>query len=159
MEYGPRALGCRSILADPRKEEMKYILNAKVKHREPFRPFAPSVLREDRDVYFENAYESPFMLLVFKVKKEMRNVIPAVTHVDNTARVQTVDRKKNERFWKLIHEFKRITGVGVVLNTSFNVKGEPIVCTPEDAYNCFKKTDMDYLVMNQFLIDKARINC
>lgn len=157
MEFGPRALGQRNILADPRIKEMKDILNKKVKHRESFRPFAPSVLKEDRDIYFENATDSPFMLLTFPVKKEARAIIPAVTHVDNSARVQTVDREACPKYWELINNFKKITGVGVLLDTSFNVKGEPIVCSPEDAYNCYLKTGLDCLVLENFLLVKGQI--
>lgn len=157
MEFGPRALGQRSILADPRIKEMKDILNKKVKHRESFRPFAPSVLKEDKDIYFGNATDSPFMLLTFPVKDEAGDIIPAVTHVDNSARVQTVDRKACPKYWELINNFKKTTGVGVLLDTSFNVKGEPIVCSPEDAYNCYLKTELDCLVMENFLLVKDQI--
>ena len=154
MEFGPRALGNRSILADPRQAEMKDIINEKVKHREGFRPFAPSCLEEDKDVYFEAAAVSPFMLLVFYVKPDKRSVIPAITHVDGTARVQTVNQNQNKRYWNLINEFKKLSGVGVVLNTSFNVRGEPIVCTAEEAYNCFLITEMDCFVAGKCLVQK-----
>jgi|TARA_Y100000294_G_C8563649_1_gene340001 carbamoyltransferase len=154
MEFGPRALGGRSILADPRRAEMKDILNKRVKHRESFRPFAPSVLKEDAKLYFENASNSPFMLLTFPVKKEMRDVIPAITHVDGSARVQTVDKKALPRYWELINNFKKITGIGVILNTSFNIRGEPIVCSLEDAYNCYINTGIDYLVLENFILTK-----
>lgn len=158
MEFGPRALGQRSILADPRIKEMKDILNKKVKHRESFRPFAPSVLNEDKDIYFERAVDSPFMLLTFPVKKEARTIIPAVTHVDNSARVQTVDKTICQKYWELIDNFKKITGVGVLLDTSFNIKGEPIVCSSEDAYKCYLKTGLDCLVLENFLLVKDHIN-
>jgi len=157
MEFGPRALGNRSILADPRIKEMKDILNKKVKHRESFRPFAPSVLKEDKDIYFERITDSPFMLLTFLVRYEARQVIPAVTHVDNSARVQTVDRDVCPEYWELINNFKKITGVGVLLDTSFNVKGEPIVCSPSDAYKCYLKTGIDCLVLENFLLVKDHI--
>ena len=157
MEFGPRALGNRSILADPRKAEMKDRLNKRVKHREPFRPFAPSVLYEDKDLFFEEATSSPFMLIVFKVKKDKQKIIPAVTHVDGTARVQTVEKNINPKYWKLINEFKKISGIGVILNTSFNVRGEPVVCGIEDALNCFYKTEIDYLVAGKYLVSKNSV--
>ena len=156
MEFGPRALGNRSILADPRQAEMKDIINAKVKHREGFRPFAPSCLEEDKDIYFKDAVASPFMLIVFDVKEDKKSVIPAITHVDGTARVQTVNQDQNRRYWKLINEFKKLSGVGVVLNTSFNVRGEPIVCTVEEAYNCFLRTGMDCFVAGKCLVEKEK---
>ncbi len=151
MEFGPRALGNRSILADPRRPEMKDLINSKVKYRESFRPFAPSILEEDTGIYFENTYPSPFMLLVYKVKEDKRETIPAVTHVDNTGRLQTVSKKVNPIYWNLINEFKKLTGISVILNTSFNIKGEPIVCTPQDAINTFLKTGIDYLAIGNFL--------
>jgi len=154
MEFGPRALGGRSILADPRVAEMKDILNKRVKHRESFRPFAPSVLKEDAGLYFENAVDSPFMLLTFQVKEKMKNVIPAITHVDDSARVQTVERDVLPKYWELINNFKKMTGVGVILNTSFNIRGEPIVSSPEDAYNCYVNTGLDCLVLENFLLMK-----
>lgn len=154
MEFGPRALGARSILADARRKDMKDIVNKRVKHREPFRPFAPSVLKEDAHLYFENVVDSPFMLLTFQVKENMRDVIPAITHVDNSARVQTVDKEVCPKYWDLINNFKQITGVGVVLDTSFNVRGEPMVCSPEDAYCCYIKTELDCLVLENFLLRK-----
>lgn len=155
MEFGPRALGNRSILADPRREEMKDILNERVKHRENFRPFAPSVLKERAAEYFDtNGHEAPFMVLVFPVHTAKRGEIPAVTHVDGTARIQTVDKEVNPRYWKLIHEFEKISGVPVVINTSFNVRGEPIVCSPEDAIKCFLGTGIDYLALGNFLVSK-----
>ncbi|MGQ9628975.1 MAG: carbamoyltransferase family protein [bacterium] len=155
-ELGPRALGNRSILADPRRAEMKDILNEKVKHREPFRPFAPSVLEDKCGEYFENDYPSPYMLLVYKVRPEKRSVIPAVTHVDGTGRVQTVNEKQNPKYWRLIKAFEEITGVPIILNTSFNVKGEPIVNSPQDAINCFKSTQMDLLVLGDYLVEKVK---
>jgi carbamoyltransferase len=156
MEYGPRALGCRSILANPMNPEMKKIVNSKIKFREFFRPFAPAVLREHADEYFEmNGQDSPFMLLVPPVRAEKRAVIPAVTHADGTGRVQTVTREANEMFYELIRQFGVLTGVPVLLNTSFNVRGEPIVCTPQDAVNCFLKTGLDYLVMGHILVAKT----
>jgi len=154
MEFGPRALGGRSILADPRRDEMKDILNSRVKHREGFRPFAPSVLKEDASLYFENSAESPFMLFTFQVKEGMKKVIPAITHVDGSARVQTVDKNLIPKYWELINNFKKITGIGVLVNTSFNIKGEPIVCSPEDAYNCYINTGIDCLVLENFLLTK-----
>lgn len=153
MEAGPRALGNRSILADPRRKEMKSILNMRVKHRESFRPFAPSVLEERYQEYFELKTVSPFMLFIAKVREEKRNEIPAVVHVDGTARVQTVSRLANPKFWEVIHNFERITGVPVVLNTSFN-ENEPIVCTPENAIECFLRTEMDTLCIGDFILEK-----
>ena len=152
MEWGPRALGNRSILADPRREDMKDILNEKIKHRESFRPFAPSILEEYVSEYFDIDRPSPYMLMVAKVKKP--NDIPAVTHVDGTGRLQTVSKESNPLYYDLITQFYQITGVPVVINTSMNVKGEPIVNTPEHAYNMLKKTDMDYLVMGNCLVRK-----
>lgn len=153
MEWGPRALGNRSILADPRRMEMKEILNARIKRREPFRPFAPSILVEAVGEYFEKSYPDPFMLKVYPIKKEKRSVIPAVTHVDGSGRLQTVDRVANPRYWRLIKAFESITGVPVVLNTSFN-ENEPIVCTPTEAVDCFLRTKMDLLVLGNFLIER-----
>ena len=147
MEWGPRALGNRSILADPRRVEMKDVINSKVKFREPYRPFAPSVLEEDVEDYFHFSGVSPYMTFVCRVREEKKDEIPAVTHVDGTARIQTVSRTHNPRYWSLLNEFKTVTGVPIVLNTSFNVNGEPIVCTPEDAVRCFLNTDIDYLVL------------
>lgn len=151
-EYGPRALGNRSILADSRKAEMRDLVNEKVKHREKYRPFAPSVLEEDAKKYFDLDQESPYMLLVAKVKKP--KLIPSISHVDNTARVQTVNPNQNRKFYGLIKEFKKITGVGCILNTSFNDAGEPIVETPLDALITFFGTEMDSLVLNNFIIEK-----
>jgi carbamoyltransferase len=175
MEFGPRALGNRSILADARNPEMQKKLNLKIKYREGFRPFAPSVLSEDVNDYFDIDTISPYMLLVAPVVEKRRTKlptnfkeltlweklyhsrsdIPAVTHLDFSARVQTVHRETNNRYWKLLQAFKKKTGVGVLVNTSFNVRGEPIVCTPHDAYRCFMSTDMDYLVINNFIYKKT----
>ena len=152
MEWGPRALGCRSILADPRKSEMKDILNKKIKHRESFRPFAPSILEEYVSEYFEIDRISPYMIMVVPVKKPSE--IPAVTHVDGTSRLQTVNHKANSLYYDLINEFYKITGIPVIINTSMNVMGEPIVNTPEQAYQMIVKTDMDYLVMGNYLVKK-----
>jgi carbamoyltransferase len=174
MEYGPRALGNRSILGDARIPEMQKKLNLKIKYREGFRPFAPSVLMEDMQEYFDLDRESPYMLLVAPVQEKrqnplppgyddlplferlyhLRSDIPAITHVDYSARIQSVHQDTNPRYWRLIEEFKKQTGYGVIVNTSFNVRGEPIVCTPEDAYRCFMRTEMDYLVMGDYLFDK-----
>ena len=152
MEWGPRALGNRSILADPRREDMKDILNAKIKHRESFRPFAPSILEEYASEYFEIDVPSPYMLMVAPVKKPKE--IPAVTHVDGTGRLQTVSKNTNSLYYDLISEFKKITGVPVIINTSMNVMGEPIVNTPEQAYQMIVKTDMDCIVMGNNLVKK-----
>ncbi len=174
MEFGPRALGNRSILGDPRSEEMQTKMNLKIKYRESFRPFAPAVLREDVSEYFELDTDSPYMLLVAPVKESRRiamsdeqkklfgiqklkiprSDIPAVTHVDYSARVETVSADQNERFYSLIKAFKEKTGCSVLVNTSCNVRGEPIVCTPEDAYRCFMRTEMDVLVINNFVLIK-----
>jgi len=156
VEWGPRALGNRSILADPRNAKMKDILNEKIKHRESFRPFAPSILEEYSSEYFELDIPSPYMLLVAKVKKPDK--IPAVTHVDGTGRLQTVSRKANPLYYDLINEFYKLTGVPVIVNTSMNVKGEPIVNTPSQGYAMLRKTEMDYLVMGNFLISKGDLN-
>jgi len=174
MEFGPRALGNRSILGDARNREMQKKLNLKIKFRESFRPFAPSVLSEDCRNYFNLNAISPYMLLVESVNEDMlqklpenyfhlpimerlyidRSKIPAVTHIDMSARIQTVHKETNERYWELINAFKATTGMGLIVNTSFNVRGEPIVCSPEDAYRCFMRTEMDYLVINDFLFEK-----
>ena len=154
LEYGPRALGNRSVLADPRRAKMKDILNEKIKHRENFRPFAPSILEKACGDYFDYTHPAPFMLLVYNVLPEKRDIIPAVTHVDGTGRVQTVSRDANPLYYKLIEEFEKITSVPVILNTSFNDKGEPIVCTPNDALHFFLKTQMDALAMGPFLVEK-----
>ncbi len=153
MEWGPRALGNRSIVVDPRKAEMKDILNARIKHREAFRPFAPSILEEKTSEYFEKTYPSPFMLFAYKVRPEKMHIIPAPCHVDGTGRLQTVSKETNPRYWNLIKEFENITGVPVVLNTSFN-ENEPIVNTPKEAIDCFLRTKMDILVLEDFLITR-----
>ncbi len=178
MEFGPRALGARSILGDPRSPNMQKTLNIKVKYRESFRPFAPSILREDLEEWFDMNTNSPYMLLVSKVNdkkcmqmtEEQKNLfgidklnvkrseIPAVTHVDYSARVQTVHKKTNLKYYNLIKRFKEITGCPVLVNTSFNVRGEPIVNTPEDAFNCFMGTELDVLVIEDFYIDKKKQN-
>ena len=154
MEFGPRALGCRSILANPCNADMKDVLNSRVKFREDFRPFAPAVLKERAQEYFEIDFDSPYMLFATQVKPGMGQKIPAITHVDNSARVQTVDKRHNPRFYRLVEAFSKISGVPVVINTSFNIRGEPIVCTPEDALNCFMNTGIDFLVMGDFLVEK-----
>lgn len=174
MEFGPRALGGRSIVGDARSPKMQSVMNLKIKYRESFRPFAPSCLREDVSEYFELEKESPYMLLVAQVRadrcigredadklsireriNQVRSDIPAITHVDYSARVQTVTRETNPRYYDLIKAFKDLTGYGVIINTSFNVRGEPIVCTPEDAYRCFMRTEMDYLVLGDCLLAKT----
>jgi carbamoyltransferase len=174
MEWGPRALGNRSILADPRNPEMQKRLNLRIKFRESFRPFGPSVLAEDVREYFDIETNSPYMLLVAPVANRHRNAIspseqtelfdrlyqlrsdvPAITHIDFSARIQTVHKETNERYWQLIQAFKQLAGYGLVVNTSFNVRGEPIVCSPRDAYQCFMRTDMDWLVINNCLFDKS----
>jgi carbamoyltransferase len=154
MEFGPRALGARSLLADPRNPKMKDIINAKVKFREAFRPFAPAVLKERAHEYFEmpEGMDAPFMLLVPKVRQGKREIIPAVTHEDGTGRVQTVTEEDNGRYYRLIRRFGELTGVPVVINTSFNVRGEPIVCTPQDAYNTFVHTGIDVLVIGKYIV-------
>jgi carbamoyltransferase len=176
MEFGPRALGGRSILGDPRNEEMQKKLNVKIKYRESFRPFAPSVLAEECQTYFEHDSISPYMLLVQPVRKErrkdlpqgynsfslkdklyyLRSDMPAITHIDFSARIQTVHKETNPMYYQLIQEFKKLTGYGVIVNTSFNVRGEPIICTPEDAYRCFMRTEMDFLVVGNFVFDKKK---
>ncbi len=174
MEFGPRALGARSIIGDARSSKMQSVMNLKIKYRESFRPFAPTVLEEEVSDYFEIDRKSPYMLLVAPVRKDIRremeaterklfgidklnvvrSTIPAVTHVDYSARVQTVNRQDNPRYHDLIEKFREKTGCPVIINTSFNVRGEPIVCSPEDAYTCFMRTQMDYLVLENFLLDK-----
>jgi carbamoyltransferase len=174
MEFGPRALGNRSIIGDPRNPDMQKRLNLKIKFREGFRPFAPSVLEEDVSDYFELDRPSPYMLLVTPVRKDrqqplppdygdlpmyerlyvVRSDLPAVTHVDYSARIQTVSRATNPRYWELLDSFKQLTGCSVLVNTSFNVRGEPIVCTPDEAYRCFMRTEMDFLVMGDYVLDK-----
>lgn len=153
-ECGPRALGNRSILADPRNCEMKDHLNSKVKFREMFRPFAPAVLWENQLEYFDLDIPSPYMLMVSNILENKQHLIPAVTHVDGTGRLQTVINELNPRFYKLILEFKKITGIPIVLNTSFNIKGEPIVETPKDAIKCFINTDIDELFIENYYIRK-----
>ena len=176
MEFGPRALGARSIVGDPRNPKMQADMNIKIKFREGFRPFAPSVLRERVNDYFEMNVDSPYMLLVAPVKKErqiamteeqkkslwgiaMLNVprsdLPAITHIDYSARVQTVERDVSPDYYDLIKEFENQTGCGVVVNTSFNVRGEPIVCTPEDAHTCFMRTHIDTLVLGPYVLHKT----
>lgn len=173
MEFGPRALGGRSIIGDARSQKMQSIMNLKIKYRESFRPFAPSCLEERVGDFFEIDRPSPYMLLVAQVKEErcnrdtdqaglsirerlhtIRSDIPAVTHVDFSARIQTVNREVNPKYYDIIKAFEDLTGYGVIINTSFNVRGEPIVCTPEDAYRCFMRTEMDYLVLGSYLLDK-----
>ncbi len=176
MEFGPRALGGRSILGDPRNAEMQKKLNLKIKYRESFRPFAPSVLAEDCAEYFDYDGISPYMLLVHPVAEKRRSPVPAdyasfplreklyyqrsdlpsITHIDYSARIQTVHKDTNPRYYQLIDSFKQLTGYGVIVNTSFNVRGEPIVSTPDDAYRCFMRTEMDYLVVGNFLFDKRQ---
>jgi carbamoyltransferase len=153
MVWGPRALGNRSIVVDPRRAEMKDVLNSRIKRREPFRPFAPSVLLEKTGEYFEREYPDPFMIKVYPIRPEKRSTIPAVTHADGTGRLQTVRKEDNPLYWQLIKEFENITGVPVVLNTSFN-ENEPIVCTPNEALDCFLRTKMDVLVLGSTLIHR-----
>jgi len=154
MEFGPRALGNRSIVTDPRRHDMKDILNARIKHREPFRPFAPSVLAEKAGEWYEQDYTSPFMILVYKTRPEKRGEIPAVNHVDNTGRLQTVEERVAPRYYRLIAEFERQTGVPIVLNTSFN-ENEPIVMTPPEAVDTFLKTKMDVLVLGNYVVTRS----
>jgi carbamoyltransferase len=154
MEFGPRALGSRSILADARRPEMKDRVNDCVKFREGWRPFAPSCLEEAASEYFEGCNDAPFMILTFDVRPEKRGEIPAVTHADNTARVQTVSRETNPRYWRLIREFAGITGTPVIMNTSFNLRGEPIVCAPKDAIRTFYSSGLDFLVLGTHIIPK-----
>lgn len=154
MEFGPRALGARSILADPTRPDMKDLLNKYVKHREEFRPFAPSCLVERAPEFFPGCAESPFMLFVYPVAPDKQALVPAITHVDGTARVQTVSRDVNPRYYRLIEEFEKLRGVPIVLNTSFNVMGEPIVNTPSDAVRCFYSTGLDALVLGDYVVIK-----
>ena len=154
MELGPRALGNRSILADPRSREMKDVLNARVKHREPFRPFAPSVLAERTAEWFDQSYTSPFMVLVYDVLPDKRELVPAITHVDGTGRLQTVEESASPRYHRLISEFDRLTGVPMLLNTSFN-ESEPIVTSPEDALETFAKTRIDLLVLGNYVVRRS----
>jgi carbamoyltransferase len=184
MEFGPRALGARSILGDPRNASMQSTMNLKIKFRESFRPFAPCVLQERAADYFElgTGHESPYMLLVAPVKEQhrrtlsadevkkmekdpdlrhrvniVRSTLPAITHVDYSARIQTVDEDRHGRFYRLLKAFERLTGCPVLVNTSFNVRGEPIVCSLSDAYRCFLATDMDALVLENFVLRKDRM--
>ena len=154
MEMGPRALGNRSILANPMNPNMKDIVNSRVKFREPFRPFAPSVLREHSKEWFEVDYPAPYMLFVFKVKEDKRKLVPAITHVDGTGRLQTVTKEFNPKYHKMIDSFRKITGVPMILNTSFNIKGEPIVESPTDAIRCFLGNGIDYLALGNYLVKK-----
>lgn len=154
MEFGPRALGGRSILADPRRADVKETLNVRIKFREPFRPFCPSILREESGNWFETDYESPFMVMAFPIKEEKRALIPAVVHADGTGRLQTVDKEVNPLYWKLIRRFGDLTGVPILINTSFN-ENEPIVRTPEEALDCFLRTQMDMLVMGPYVLRKT----
>jgi len=154
MEFGPRALGNRSILADPRRPDMQRKLNLRIKFRESFRPFAPSVLEEKQAEFFESDCPSAYMLLVAPVSTAQRGCIPAVTHVDGSARIQTVNEQQNGRYYRLIQAFAEMTGCPLLVNTSFNVRNEPIVCSPHDAYNCFMRTNMDVLVMEDFFLTK-----
>jgi len=156
MEWGARALGNRSILADPRRRDMREIINAKIKFREKFRPFAPSILEEALDAYFVGAVPDPFMIQVYPVRPDKRPVIPAVTHVDGSGRLQTVSRDTNPRYWRLIRAFEKLTGVPVLLNTSFN-ENEPIVHRPEEALDCFLRTRMDLLVLGQLVVEKPAV--
>lgn len=178
MEFGPRALGNRSIIGDARNPEMQKKMNLKIKFRESFRPFAPAILEEDIAEYCQYDTHSPYMLLVMPIVAERcnklpaeynngdiykrlyfeRSDVPAITHIDYSARVQTVSKTTNERFWKVINEFKKLTGFGIVINTSYNVRGEPIVGTPFDAFRCFMNTEIDYLVMNNFIFEKAQLD-
>jgi carbamoyltransferase len=157
-EFGPRALGNRSLIADPRKPEMKDILNSRVKHRQAFRPFAPIVLAERMKEVFEGDEDSPFMLIAKPVRPEWRDKIPAIVHVDGTARVQTVREATNPMLYRLLKEFEALTGVPVLINTSFNIKGEPIVETPQDAVNCFLTTGVDHLVIHDTIVSKAAMH-
>jgi carbamoyltransferase len=174
MEFGPRALGGRSIVGDPRSTTMQSVMNLKIKYRESFRPFAPSVLWERVSDYFELDGTSPYMLIVAPLRSDLRimlnddeealfgieklnlkrSELPAITHVDYSARVQTVHAETNPRYHQLLRAFEQLTGCGVLVNTSFNVRGEPIVCTPTDAYRCFMRTEMDYLVVENFFLNK-----
>ena len=178
MEFGPRALGARSIIADPRSPKMQKQLNLKVKYRESFRPFAPSVLSEETSEWFEHETDSPYMLLVASVKEDKRrmmteeeealfgidklnvprSLVPAITHVDYSARIQTVHSDTNPRYHEVISKFKEITGCSLVVNTSFNVRGEPIVCTPTDAFKCFMGTEMDVLAVGNYILFKEQQN-
>ncbi|MBI3632786.1 MAG: hypothetical protein HY226_00685 [Candidatus Vogelbacteria bacterium] len=158
MEFGPRALGNRSFLATPLRKNMKDILNARVKFRESFRPFAAIVIEEDAGLYFDCAAPNPYMLFVYEVKKEYRDLLPAITHVDNTVRIQTVNKEESPELYSLLLAFKELTGYGVLINTSFNIRGEPIVCSPDDAVNSFLHADIDALVMGDYISEKSVIN-
>jgi len=153
MEWGPRALGNRSILADPRNAGIKDVLNAKIKRRESFRPFAPSILREAVAEWFETDDDVPFMMKVFQIRSKYRDMIPAVIHVDGTGRLQTVHKETNPRYYRLIEHFRDLTGIPLVLNTSFN-ENEPVVCYPEEALDCFLRTEMDALGLGNFFIER-----
>ncbi len=157
MEFGPRALGNRSIVVDPRRAEMKEILNDRIKKREPFRPFAPSILEERVGDYFEQTHPAPTMLMVYQIKEERRHEIPAVTHVDGSGRLQTVSQALNKRYYQLISDFADLTGVPVILNTSFN-ENEPIVCTPQEAIECFRKTKMDVLYLGNYAVSRENLS-
>lgn len=180
MEFGPRALGNRSIIADPRSENMQAKLNLNIKYRESFRPFAPAVIAERQNDYFDLEQQSPYMLICGEVRNKLdegfsvhdyletnnnllkiinrkRSAIPAVTHVDYSARIQTVTKENNLIFYNIIKKFEEHTGCGAVINTSFNVRGEPIVCTPKDAFDCFMNTEMDVLIMNSYIIYKSHM--
>ncbi len=154
MEFGPRALGNRSILANPCNPKMKDLLNSKVKDREPFRPYAPAVLEERAKDFFQAKQFSTFMLLAARVREEKKSLIPAIIHIDGSARVQVVNKETNPKFWLLIKEFENLTGIPLLINTSFNLRGEPVVCTPEDAINSFKISQMDCLVLENFVIER-----
>ena len=178
MEFGPRALGARSIIANPKADQMQKKLNLKIKFRESFRPFAPSILREDLDKWFNLEIDSPYMLLVSDIKDELkipigdqdsnlfgieklnvkRSQVPAITHVDYSSRIQTVHKNTNPKYYNLISKFKDLTGCPILINTSFNIRGEPIVCSIEDAYNCFMGTDLDILVCENFIMYKEKQN-
>jgi carbamoyltransferase len=177
MEFGPRALGNRSILGDARNPEMQKKMNLKIKYRENFRPFAPAILEDDIAEFCEYKAVSPYLLLVMPVNSKHRNElpenynntdlssrlyfkrsdVPAITHIDFSARVQTVNKTSNDRFYRLLTEFKKLTGYGILINTSFNVRGEPIVCSPENAIRCFMNTEIDYLAMNNYLFAKDEL--
>ena len=175
MEFGPRALGNRSILADPRCPEMQKKLNLKIKFRESFRPFAPSVLEEKASSWFDLSSVSPYMLFVGEVKNkikikndnlkklsifdqlnQVRSSVPAITHVDYSARIQTVNKSNNKKFYDLLEKFEKHTNCPILINTSFNIRGEPIVCSPEDAYRCFMGNDLDYLILGNYIIEKKK---
>ena len=175
MEFGPRALGSRSILADPRNKIMQKQLNLKIKFRESFRPFAPSILEEQTKKWFNLDCKSPYMLMVSDVVKtklvkkqsnlnslstinNIRSIVPSITHVDNSARIQTVNKRTNLIFYELINEFYKLTKTPILINTSFNIRGEPIVCTPKDAFKCFMGTKLDVLVIENFVLEKNKQN-